>query len=77
MLTEIDARRNRSDDELRTEHRSVLATLGTRVRVELRAGDSIVGIADDVDDQSRLVVVDDSGVVHVVDVGDVVHLRAK
>lgn len=77
MLTEIDVRRDRSDDELRTEHRSVLATLGTRVRVELRAGDSIVGIADDVDDQSRLVVVDDAGVVHIVDVGDVVHLRAK
>ena len=77
MLSEIDALREQSDDQLRAEHRSVLATLGARVRVELRVGDSIIGVADDVDESSRLVVVDDSGVVHVVDVGDVVHLRPR
>jgi len=55
----------------------VLATLGSRVRVELRAGEFLVGVADDLDEKSRLVVVDDNGQRHVIDVGDVVHLRTQ
>jgi biotin-(acetyl-CoA carboxylase) ligase len=77
MLEQIDARRSQGDDELRREHTSTLATLGTRVRVELQAGATLVGMAHDVDDESRLIVVGDDGVRHVVDVGDVVHLRAR
>ena len=76
MLKNIDVRRQRDDAELREEHKSVLATLGTRVRVDLREGESLVGRAVDLDDASRLVVQDDSGLRHVIDVGDVVHLRA-
>jgi biotin-(acetyl-CoA carboxylase) ligase len=51
------------------------------VRVELRAGgagagDDIVGVAVDLDELSRLIVRDDAGTSHVIEVGDVVHLRA-
>jgi len=44
--------------------------------VQLSASD-LVGVAVDLDEQSRLLVRDDAGVTHVVDVGDVVHLRAQ
>jgi biotin-(acetyl-CoA carboxylase) ligase len=45
------------------------------VRVDLISGDNIVGDAFDVDESARLLVRDDAGVVHTMDVGDVVHLR--
>ena len=77
MLREIDVRADKNDTDLREEHKSVLATLGSNVRVELRAGEFVVGVANDLDDQSRLVVVDEAGRRHVIDVGDVVHLRRK
>lgn len=77
MLGEIDQRLAASDDDLHTEHRSALSTIGRRVRVELRAGEQLIGTAVDVDGASRLVVQDDAGVVHVIDVGDVIHLRAQ
>ena len=76
MLQEIDVRLTKSDAVLCDEHKSVLSTLGCRVRVELRAGEFLVGVAKDLDGASRLVVVDDAGRRHVIDVGDVVHLRA-
>jgi len=75
MLREIDRRADSDDATLHAEHRAALVTLGTRVRVELGASD-LVGVAVDLDQESRLLVRDDAGVTHVVDVGDVVHLRA-
>ena len=77
MLVEIDVRRSRGDAELHEEHKSALSTLGSRVRVELREGETIVGVAVDLDEASRLVVVDDGAVRHVIDVGDVIHLRPQ
>jgi len=77
MLGEIDQRLAASNDDLHVEHRSVLATLGLRVRVDLRAGEQVLGTAIDVDAASRLVVRDDAGATHVIDVGDVMHLRAQ
>ena len=77
MLHEIDVRADKNDTDLREEHKSVLATLGSNVRVELRAGEFVVGVANDLDELSRLVVVDEAGRRHVIDVGDVVHLRRK
>jgi BirA family biotin operon repressor/biotin-[acetyl-CoA-carboxylase] ligase len=77
MLGEIDQRLAASDDDLHAEHRSALSTIGRQVRVELRAGEQLIGTAVDVDDASRLVVQDDAGVTHVIDVGDVIHLRAQ
>lgn len=55
-------------------YRSRLATLGQRVRVELPGGRLIEGIAVSVEPDGRLVV-DVAGVIHLVDTGDVVHLR--
>jgi len=75
MLREVDVRMVRDDATLRAEHKSVLVALGQRVRVETRAGEFLVGVADDLDESSRLIVTDDAGVRHAVDVGDVVHLR--
>lgn len=60
-------------------YRQHLGTIGQRVRVQ-RAGDadlsgSLIGRALDVEADGRLIVLDDCGVTHRVDVGDVVHLR--
>ena len=77
MLSEIDDRSLLSDEQLHIEHRSSLSTLGRRVRVERRVGDVLVGHARDVDASSRLEVCDDEGVTHVIDVGDVIHLRTE
>lgn len=77
MLAEIDVRRALSDAQLREEHKSVLSTLGSRVRIQLREGEAITGLAVDLDESSRLVVLDDTEVRHVIDVGDVIHLRAQ
>lgn len=77
MLNEIDTRLVRSDAELHAEHKAALATLGQRVRVDLRAGESVVGVAEDLDSDGRLLVRSDDQQMHVIDVGDVVHLRAR
>ncbi|GIU85342.1 MAG: biotin--[acetyl-CoA-carboxylase] ligase [Acidimicrobiales bacterium] len=50
-------------------------TIGRDVVVDLGAGRSIRGVAEDVDDLGRLRVRSDDGVLHEVAVGDVVHLR--
>jgi BirA family biotin operon repressor/biotin-[acetyl-CoA-carboxylase] ligase len=55
-------------------YRLRLSTLGSRVRVELPVGE-IVGRATDVDDDGRLVVIDDCAITHRISVGDIVHLR--
>jgi BirA family biotin operon repressor/biotin-[acetyl-CoA-carboxylase] ligase len=61
--------------DLHAAYRSLLATLGRQVRVELPSGD-LIGTAVDVERDGRLVVIDACAVSHRVDVGDVVHLRA-
>ncbi|HUF97932.1 MAG TPA: biotin--[acetyl-CoA-carboxylase] ligase [Ilumatobacter sp.] len=55
-------------------YRSQLGTLGQRVRVQ-RTDSTLEGRALDVERDGRLVVLDDCGVSHRIDVGDVVHLR--
>ncbi|HEY0521068.1 MAG TPA: hypothetical protein VGC84_16380, partial [Ilumatobacteraceae bacterium] len=55
-------------------YRDALATINQRVRVEL-PGSSVVGRALDVMPDGRLVVLDDCGVTHRFDTGDIVHLR--
>ena len=59
---------------VRAAYRAQLVTLGRHVRVE-RAGDHLTGEAQDVTDTGALVVRDDTGTVHEIVVGDVVHLR--
>ncbi|GAA5150492.1 biotin--[acetyl-CoA-carboxylase] ligase [Pseudonocardia eucalypti] len=61
---------------LRAAYRSVCATLGSRVRLELPGGQSELAVARDVDADGRLVVlVERTGVTRAVAAGDVVHLR--
>jgi BirA family biotin operon repressor/biotin-[acetyl-CoA-carboxylase] ligase len=55
-------------------YRDALDTIGRSVRVELRDGD-VSGRALDVLADGRLVVLDECGVTHRFDTGDVVHLR--
>ena len=57
-------------------YRADSATLGRRVRVELTAGPPLDGKASRLADDGRLVVVDDAGAEHFVNVGDVKHLRS-
>ena len=58
-------------DQNRTAYRALCATLGQQVRVELPGGTAVVGLAEAVDDDGRLVV---GGTPYAA--GDVVHLRS-
>ncbi|MDP9464106.1 MAG: biotin--[acetyl-CoA-carboxylase] ligase [Actinomycetota bacterium] len=60
--------------DITDEYRGALATIGRSVRVEL-PGSAVVGRALDVLPDGRLVVLDDCGITHRFDSGDVVHLR--
>ena len=55
-------------------YRASLATIGQSVRVEL-SGSEVVGRALDVLADGRLVVLDECGITHRFDAGDIVHLR--
>lgn len=57
-----------------SQYRENMGTIGQRVRVELADG-NVAGRALDVERDGRLLVVDDAGVKHRFDVGDIVHLR--
>ncbi len=59
---------------LRPAYRRLSATLGEPVRVELPGGQVLTGIAQDIDESGRLVILAASGLV-AVSAGDVVHLR--
>jgi len=61
--------------DVMTRYRDALSTLGRRVRIELHDGE-LVGTATAVDDDGRLVVVDDCAFTHRCSAGDVIHLRA-
>jgi BirA family biotin operon repressor/biotin-[acetyl-CoA-carboxylase] ligase len=74
VLGRLDVALAMSHDELDERYRSMLATLGRSVRVELTSGE-LIGRAIGVDPDGRLVVLDDCSVSHRIDVGDVVHLR--
>src|SRR5262245_48378301 len=74
VLTELLRSLATPADDLHARYRSLLDTIGRRVRVEL-AGSELVGTAVDVEHDGRLVVVDECAITHRVDAGDVVHLR--
>jgi biotin-(acetyl-CoA carboxylase) ligase len=70
----LAANDRRPDDNTPT-NRSALATIGQTVQVEL--GDSVVvGRALDVLADGRLVVLDQCGITHRFDTGDVIHLHS-
>ncbi|HYH32919.1 MAG TPA: biotin--[acetyl-CoA-carboxylase] ligase [Pseudonocardia sp.] len=79
-LAEREARwrEGRGDPEasrLRADYRAGCATLGSEVKVELPGGAVLHGIAEDVDRDGRLLLLDPAGRRRAVAAGDVVHLR--
>ncbi|MCW2721371.1 biotin--[acetyl-CoA-carboxylase] ligase [Pseudonocardia sp.] len=60
---------------LRADYRAGCATLGAEVRVELPGGTVHTGIAEDVDRDGRLLLLDPAGHRKAVAAGDVVHVR--
>ena len=64
-----------SDEEMNAEYVANLATVGSRVRVEMPSGEDIIGRAMSVELDGRLVVLDECAVTHRIDTADVVHLR--
>lgn len=60
---------------LRADYRAGCATLGSEVKVELPGGATLRGIAEDVDRDGRLLLLDPAGHRRAVAAGDVVHLR--
>lgn len=75
MLPVIDRFLAMDDADMHAEYLSRLATVGSRVRVQMPSGDDIVGRAMSVEPDGRLVVLDDCAVTHRIDTADVVHLR--
>lgn len=62
-------------DQVREEVRANSATLGSRVDIELPGGRHLAGLASALDDDGRLVVLDDDGQSHLIAAGEVVHSR--
>ncbi len=60
--------------DITSVYRAALATIGQSVRVEL-AGSEVVGRALDVLADGRLVVLDECGITHRFDSGDIIHVR--
>jgi len=60
---------------LRADYRAACLSLGSSVRVELPGGAIHTGIAEDVDPDGRLLLLDPAGHRRAVAAGDVVHLR--
>jgi BirA family biotin operon repressor/biotin-[acetyl-CoA-carboxylase] ligase len=75
MLPEIDRLLAMADEQMNAEYVSQLATIGSRVRVEMPNCEDIVGRAMSVELDGRLVVLDECAVTHRIDTADVVHLR--
>jgi BirA family biotin operon repressor/biotin-[acetyl-CoA-carboxylase] ligase len=74
VLDEMLRAYDRLPPDITEMYRAALATIGQSVRVEL-PGSVVVGRALDVSPDGRLVVLDDCGITHRFDSGDVVHLR--
>ncbi|MGD9525428.1 biotin--[acetyl-CoA-carboxylase] ligase [Pseudonocardia sp.] len=61
---------------LRTDYRAACRTLGSPVRITLPGGEVLDGIAEDVDGDGRLLLVEHGGRRRAVAAGDVTHVRA-
>jgi BirA family transcriptional regulator, biotin operon repressor / biotin---[acetyl-CoA-carboxylase] ligase len=70
-----DGRGDAEGTRLRADYRAGCVTLGSEVRVELPGGAALHGIAEDVDRDGRLLLLDAAGHRRAVAAGDVVHLR--
>ncbi|MDG3008827.1 biotin--[acetyl-CoA-carboxylase] ligase [Rhodococcus sp. D2-41] len=63
------------DEALVAAYRARCATLGQRVRAILPGDRELIGIAEDVDEEGRLLIRPEAGAVVAVSAGDVTHLR--
>jgi BirA family biotin operon repressor/biotin-[acetyl-CoA-carboxylase] ligase len=75
MLTELDLLLALDESAQHAAYRSGLATIGSKVRVEMPDGSVIEGRAVDVERDGRLNVLDECAITHRIDTADVVHLR--
>jgi len=76
MLGHIDVLESLNPAQLHATYVAHLMTLGQEVRVEM-ANHVVTGRASSVLIDGRLEVVDDNGQTHLIDTGDVVHLRTQ
>jgi len=76
MLPILDGLLALSVEDLHQRYVNQLGTLGVRVRAEMPHDQEIVGRAISVEQDGRLVVLDDCGHTHRIDTADVVHLRS-
>ncbi|MEU7818089.1 biotin--[acetyl-CoA-carboxylase] ligase [Pseudonocardia sp. NPDC049154] len=60
---------------LRGDYRAGCLSLGSEVRVEMPGGSALIGIAEDVDPQGHLLVLEPDGHRRAIAAGDIVHLR--
>lgn len=72
-----DSRGDPEASRLRADYRAGCTTLGSEVRVELPGGATLHGIAEDVDPDGRLLLLDPAGHRRAVAAGDVVHVRPR
>ncbi len=77
LLSNIDDIEQLAFEELHRMYASSLTTIGSAVRVERTDHTVLVGVATAVHDDGRLTVVDEGGKTHLIDTGDIVHLRTK
>ncbi|MFK7917243.1 MAG: biotin--[acetyl-CoA-carboxylase] ligase [Ilumatobacter sp.] len=75
LLGALDEHLALTDEERHGRYAARLGTLGRVVRVQLPAANDLVGVAEAVERDGRLVVRSHDGQRHVIDVGDIVHLR--
>lgn len=74
LLAEVLVQFDLLETGVHDRYSELLSTIGQNVRV-IRTEHEIVGRALGVEPDGRLIVLDDCGITHRVDVGDVVHLR--
>ncbi|MHB1129650.1 MAG: biotin--[acetyl-CoA-carboxylase] ligase [Ilumatobacteraceae bacterium] len=75
LLVNIDQLEQLSTDVVHELYSASLTTIGTTVRVDRADRTVLTGCAVSVKRDGRLAVVDERGVTHLIDTGDIVHLR--
>lgn len=75
LLSNIDELEQLSADALHELYSASLTTVGANVQVDRPDGTVLTGCAVSVKRDGRLAVIDERGVTHLIDTGDIVHLR--
>lgn len=75
VLDKFDELESSNVDDAFATYKSLLVTIGEKVRCDMPDGTEVFGRAVDVEHDGRLLVLDECAVTHRIDAGDVVHLR--